>query len=272
MRTEYKAATVAALVLPVFLALVWAVAAHVPVGVDFHVVFYPAARAVIERTSPYSVQGFYNPPWLLPLLSPLGLLPEKLAWGVFVTGGLVCYLTAFARAGMDRLEIVLAMFSPLVLYGLWYGNIDFLVLLGAMLPVKYGIWLVSLKPQMGAVLLLLWARRGEWRVVLLAGTGVLAVMLFRPPPIGDMFWNTSVWPWGIPTGVALAVLAFLRNDERLALGAGPFLSPYVAVPSWVTVLPPLQGRRKLLIVFLVLSWAAVLGRNLLYKAAVGELG
>jgi len=239
-----------------------------PIGIDFGQVFYPAWRAALMGGDPYAIPHFYNPPWLL-LLYPLAALPMRWAWAVFLVANPVILAIAFRRMGLDWFGVLLISFSPLALYNAYYGNIDSIVLLGATLPPQYGIWLLLLKPQMGVWLVGLWAWRafkqdGIRGVVRLVAPVALAFVVtflagaYRLPDVAVMTWSADVWPFGLVAGLPLLYLAWRKNSDRIALAAAPFLSPYVAIHSWTTVLLLFAANKRRLIAAVMVSWGIVI--------------
>ncbi|GEM_PF-3423390 len=184
----------------------------VPVGVDFGNTFYAVGRAIWSGQSPYSVRSFLSPPWVLPLIAPLGILPLQWAWGIFTTIGLGAYLIAFVRMRLKPIVLALLMLSPFVWFNLYYGNIDWLILLGATLPPQWGIWLLVIKPQMSAVLIALWAYR-----------------LWRKRGAAEEIWlANSRWIAVIHVGC----MEYARFDAAGVVSFSPLLANYVGPLAW----------------------------------------
>ncbi len=225
---------------------------------------YPAGQAVLKLQDPYlAAPGFYSPPWMLLLITPLSLLPLQVGYILWTILGMAAYWLAFRRLGMDWLSSFLLLFSPLAVGNLIFGNFDWLILLGSTLPPVLGIWFLALKPQLGIVLAGLWSwlaiKRG-WRALLVFGLPIAVVTLasfvlgYHLPRADQMSWSADVWPWGIPIGGLLAYFASRRQDPLLALAAAPFLSPYVVWHSWIVALLPLHRRRWTLLIGIFASW------------------
>jgi hypothetical protein len=257
--------------LTVFLFLIIALASMwlIPVGWDFQTNFLAAGKAVLAGSSPYDLDGFFNPPWLLVFLGPLALFPDRLAWGIFFSFSILSYVWALRRMGARNLDIILFMASPFIFYSSLYGNIEFLILLGATFPPVLGVWFLTLKPQVTIALLFLWGIQSiqvGWRellknfapVSIVAGAS-LVLGLIRNPDLRQVPWNISAWPYGIASGILLTCLALKRSDEKLALAASPYFSPYVAVQSWMVALTPAL-RSTWLVLGVLLGWSLVLMR------------
>ena len=162
------------------------------------------------------------------------------------------------------------MLSPYVFYALWHGNVDSLVLMGATLSPAWGIWLLLLKPQLSIGLSLVWFYRSYqkgWKTPLYNFGPASAVYLgcwilgIHPTttPIHEP-WNIQAWPWGIFPGLVLVWLAIKNKNNKLAIAASPFTSPYVGLQTWVGTLLPATGKLYLLIFGTVLGWIFVLTR------------
>jgi hypothetical protein len=131
-----------------------AILIFLPYGIDWSMYFRPAARAMLSGESPYAVQGFYNPPWALVPLLPLALLPESLGRALLFLISFGSMFFIIRRLGARGLVGVTAFLVSLpVAFGLFNGNIDWLVMLGFLLPPRVGMLFVCLKPQVGAAVI-----------------------------------------------------------------------------------------------------------------------
>jgi hypothetical protein len=215
-------------------------------GIDWIDVFRPAARELLLLRNPYEVPGFYYPTWTLFILMPFAILPEPIGRTAFllVSGAAFGY-TAY-RLGAKPLVLGAFLLSPPVIHCLLNANIDWMVLLGFVLPPQIGLFLVLIKPQTGFVVALYWVveawRNGGpkevFRVVWPVTVGMLLSFLIfglwplRASGTVGFFWNASLWPMSIPVGLGLLVAAFRTRQKRYAMAASPCLSPYVLFHSW----------------------------------------
>lgn len=235
-----------------------AVAAHfLPVGVDWEAAFRPAAREVLALRSPYNIEGYLNPPWLLALLLPLALLPPSVGYGVLVVMSLAGFAYAAYRFGAKPLTLAVFLASPPVIHSLLNGNVDFVPVLGFVLPPQIGLFFVTVKPQMGWVVVVFWLvegwRQGGWREVArvfgpVTLAAALSFVLWGLWPLRferelQLWWNASLWPASIPVGVALAVAAIRTRRIEYAMGASPCLSPYVLLHGWAGALCAVTPRQ-----------------------------
>jgi hypothetical protein len=174
--------------------------------------------------------------------------------------------------GLGRISITVMMISPFVFYGIFKGNLDFLVLIGSALPVEFGIWLLLIKPQMSFPFVLFlgfhtWQDKGWKSFVLKFGPPFFVYALFlvagwmNTPDLTQMRWNTFAWPWGLPIGLLMVTLGFVKKDKWLTFAASPFLSPYLALHSWIVALLPYRTRRVFLGGFIVVIWMILLQKG-----------
>jgi hypothetical protein len=67
-------------------------------------------------------------------------------------------------------------------------------------------------------------------------------------------YNKSLWPVGIPIGIALLYKSIRDRNAIYAMGASPFLSPYVNATSYAVVLFPFVPNAFLFLIAVALSW------------------
>jgi len=227
--------------------LIAASALYLPRGVDWSFAFRPASLALLSGRSPYTVAAFLNPPWtLLPLL-PLAILPEAIGRGIMAVAGVLCFGFIGIRLGARPLTLVLFLLSPPVLHSTLNGNLDWLALLGVVMPPRVGLLFLATKPQIGIgviayQLLESWRAGGGRRlfadfwplaVLSLGSFALFGLWPLRFDEMVGLWWNASLWPASIPFGLAFLAAAYSRRRVRPALIASPLLSPYVLLHSWV---------------------------------------
>lgn len=236
--------------------------------------FYNAGRAVLELHNPYAVNGFFNPPWLLLLLTPLSALPSGLAHALLMLGAFVCIPLVARRLGASVLAATALALSIPALDGLHQVNIDGIVLLGLLVPPQWGLFLLLLKPQIGAAMVPFYLveswHRGGWKEIVptflpLALVSLISFAIFGnwlggTGNLRDAFWNNSLFPYSIPVGLALFVHSIEKRDWRFALPASPCLSPYVGLSSWSCALLPLLKNDRLMVAASVGTWLFMLAQ------------
>ena len=246
-----------AIALPI---VIWLGAERLPAGVDWTDTFYPAIRAVWQGQSPYElVPSFFMAPWaLLPML-PLAWLPEAVGRVIMLLAGLAIYAVVAHRLSHGHLwSVIVFLLSPLVLDGLYNGNVDYLPILGFILPPQIGLFFVVLKPHIGLGVALFWLVEawrdgGATRVLKVFGPVALAFGLsfvifgLWPLRFSQLLgvsgsWNSSLWPMSLPVGLALLAAAYRSRKIQPAMAAAPCLSPYLVMHSWVTGLVAILDR------------------------------
>jgi hypothetical protein len=217
-----------------------------PPGVDWEKAYFPAARELVFLHNPYNIPGYFNPPWtLLPFL-PLALLPNQVGRAIFFLMSLLGFGYAAHKLNARPLALGAFLASPPVMHCLLNANIDWMPLLGFVLPPRIGLFLLMVKPQVGIGVMLFWFveawRQGGvketfrifWPVTIVTLLSYL-IFGFYPLRFGqevDLWWNASLWPMSIPVGLGLLAAALRKREIRFAIGAGPCLSPYVLFHSW----------------------------------------
>jgi hypothetical protein len=247
-------------------------------------VFAESSRRVIRGQPLYGEKigrgYYYNPPWLAWALSPIALLP--LSWGRAVMAAitLVVPLTILRRwRAISPVKAILALLSPPILYVIFYGQVDALLLGGLLLPASWWPLVAVTKPQ--AVLGLAFGLPlGKWpraaAIVLLAGLVSLALcgnwvspLLSQPMPGQGALthnWWVGLWPSQVTLGLVLLTLGITNRDERLLAATSPFLMPYATTASllgpWLAALAFLKKDWQAALV-----WAAWWGASI-YRAVL----
>lgn len=232
---------------------------HDGLNLDWYTVYYPA----IQQADPFTVWGYFNPPWLAWLLSPLGLLTavdSHVLWIVLIM--LLTVRCVYALGG-DWFSAFLTVVSPGFLVTIMNGQVDVLVLFGLIA----GSWLLILiKPQVAGLAVLydvIARRRIDWLAVAVAAVVLTVFILFmaRPQSAG-LHTQVSItpWPWGIPFGLLIFGLALARRDKWLAALATFFVSPYLSGSSLLVYSAVGTSRygRLTAILLSVVFWAAAL--------------
>ncbi len=257
--------------------LVVLVTLYLPFGIDWHLTQRPAAIALLSGRSPYAVGiGYTNAPWaLLPML-PLALLPEPIGRAILFVMSLVALAYTAYRMGAKPLTLGAFILSPPVVNELFNGNVNWMVLLGFVMPPQIGLFLIAVKPQVGYIVAAFWLveawRQGRWRKVMYVfGPVSLALLVsfawfglwpshFREIANVSRTWNASLWPSSIPVGLVLLVAALRKREIRYAMAASPCLSPYVLLHAWSGALVALVASQVEMIAAVIGLWVLVILR------------
>ena len=238
------------IVLAAALAISFIAAPYLPPAIDWTTAFRPATLDLLAGRDPFENPLMIHAPWgLLPLI-PLALLPEAVGRVMLILCCLASYAYVAHKIGAKPIAAIFLLISPPVMHVLLNGNLDWLAALGFVLPPQFGLFFISVKPQMGIAVAPFWLiqawRQGGWKQVVVTFapfTIVLALSfsIYGLWPLGssrtaDYWWNASLWPMSIPVGLALFVTSIRKQKIEYAMAASPCLSPYVLLHSWVGVL------------------------------------
>lgn len=240
----------------------------IPYTVDFRT-FYDAAVRLLAGQDPYAREWYFHPIQVSVWFVPFACLPYEVAYRLHAGLAFGLYMIAMWRLLDRRWDLVwLHLLSPLGWLIVFYGNIEYLVLLGATMSPALGLWFVLTKPQMGfiAAAIMVWEdwRRHGWQHALLISVPLVPIVAlsiwlgFAQPRGTDQVWNVSTWPVGVVAGVPLALLALRRFDRKIGLLASVLISPYVTALSWSGAGPALMRNRRWTLVVVALSWLVFL--------------
>lgn len=260
----------AILALPLFWLLY-----NFPYDPNWATAFYPAGRAIWDRANPYHNTLFFNPPWVLPYLALLSVLPSALGRSIFVLISTSAFIFAAHRAGASKVGMAAFLLSFPVLVTVAQANLDGLVLLGLFVPAPIGLFLVMLKPQIGAGIALFWLweswRKGGMRLVVktfapfafvfAASFLIFGNWLATTTQLKASDWNLSLFPLSIPIGLALFTKALESRDIRWSLPTSLCLSPYVGMSSWSVPLFVLLKQDRALVAASFGTWLMLLAPN-----------
>lgn len=223
------------------LALSFLLAPIVPRAIDWTITFRPATLTLLSGLSPYGRVYYVHAPWTLIPLIPLAVLPEAVGRVLQLFCGLVSYAYVAHKLGGKPIAVAFLLASPLVMHVLLNGNMDWLAILGFILPPQIGLFFISIKPQIGIAVAPFWLvqawRTGGWKEVLKVFAPFTIVLLLSFVPFGfwpletlredivGVYFNASLWPLSIPVGLALFVAAIRKHRIEYAMAASPCLSP-----------------------------------------------
>lgn len=226
------------------------------------------SQVILNIQAPNKIDGFYNPPWIA-LLLVYGLLPLKISNVLNLLLNIGMLLWAINKVKGGWLGVLITFTSPLFFDMARVNPIDWIPLLGFLLPPIWGFPLMAIKPQtLGASMLIKWKHENFKikplvpLVLVILGSFVIWgnwLNIQKTVSIMDAPQNFSFWPLGIPVGLWLLFYAWKADDEVLAGAATYLLIPYVAPYSMVCLLALLSGKHKKVAIALYLGfiWFAV---------------
>ena len=252
--------------------LLWLLYVSLPHNLDWHDTYRPAALAVLRGQSPFTVEIYYAAPWAAWLLIPIAVLPTPIGQMMMFLVGVAAYTYIVLRLGAPPVSRLLFMSSAAVIGCLINGNIEWMALLGAVLPPQIGLIFLAIKPQVGlglAVywLVTIWRDQGFRRMVItFAPVTVLLLLSFLLYGLWPLrfsqtvAWssdNVTLFPYGIVLGIVILVQALRTADARAALASGPFFSPYVIHFTWACMLVYFLQKPKLLLLAVLALWVPI---------------
>lgn len=275
----YRHPVILGLLVIIFVSLVAVISSTRLSGIDWQDTYRPATLAMLQGRNPYALEvapeaPFFAAPWgLLPLV-PLALLPLEVGRAVLLLVSLISFAYTARRLGAGRIGVAAFTLSPPVMHCLLNANMEWMPLLGFILPPQIGLFLISVKPQTGFAVGIFWLfaawRKGGWREVVYTFAPVtiallLSFVLYGPWlfKVGGVLgiatnFNASLWPLSIPIGLTLIVTAIRKKEIRFAMPASPCLSPYVLFHSWSSALVALAGHKMELITAVIGLWIVVI--------------
>jgi len=250
---------------------------NLPVGIDWRDTYQPAALAVLHGQSPYVVEIYYAAPWAAWAMVPFAVLPYQLGRLITFLVGLGAFGYIAWRLGAKPLVMVLFLCSAAVVGCLNNGNIEWMPLLGIVLPPQIGLIFLAVKPQVGVGLgvywlITIWNEKG-WHEVTRVFAPVSVLLVISIALYGFWFlrfrqtlaWsvdNTSTGFYGAAVGAIFLIRAIRSKDERMALASGPLLSPYALQFTWSALLIYLLDKPLELLVVVIILWIPVILRVL----------
>jgi len=242
-----------------------------PLGLDWTGTFLPA----ISSDAPYDHPGFYSPPWVITLFTPLTWLPAPIAVWIIILGSIIAWILVMRKLGASLMVILMMLLTPQLWWGVLYANLYFMIPLGLLLPRPLGLIFVLAKPQAGIGIAIFWIidsfLQGGWKSLLKTVTPICVISLLYCIPYGvwplELFsavkvgWNLSVFPYLAGAGVILLIHAVRSRKPGLAIAAGPFISPYVGAQSLPVAALGLLPSELETGITLVALWAAWLMRG-----------
>lgn len=262
----------------ILIALVVIFQFSLPMAVDWHKIYKPTTTALLQGKSPFSIANYTNAPWTLIPFIPLVLLPENLGRGIIAVACLISILLVARKFGAKPIGMLALLLSPPSVMLIMDGNIDWLALLGFILPPQIGLLFIAIKPQIGLGVVVYWLfhsyRKGGIKEILRVFAPVTMAFAisfilygFWPLQFKDVLgWsgNASLWPVCIPVGLVLLYRSVKMRNINQAIAASPFLTPYLLLHSYVGLLISFCQETAELVIAVAGLWLVVLIRGLGY--------
>lgn len=239
-------------------------------AVDWKGCIRPDTLKLLSGHSPYAEGCGLNPPWAYLLLAPIAVLPPALGAAIVFVLTYFVYLFVLHRLGAKPWMLAAFLLCYFPFQNAMNGNIDWLVVLGFVLPPPAALFFLVIKPQIGAGLALFylveaWRKGGILRVVWDFGPVTVAFLLsfavfgLWPLQLARMpadAYNRSLWPYGLLFGVPLLVYALAKRQKLTAAASTPLLAPYINIHSFAVSLFAFLPNPPAFLLAIALSWLA----------------
>lgn len=228
---------------------------------DWDEIYVPATNLWARGGNPYDVTGFFSAPWMLPVFWMIQKVGGGFAYEIWLSLVFIAWAFVARRMGAHALETVLFLLSPSVLFGLHVANYESVSLAGMFIPGPVGLLLLAVKPNLNIGTMAFRAKsyRDVAFVLLCLAVSFLLYGLWplRGASLLNVFWNMSPFPYLVPAGIVLAILAYRKRDIRYAIPVGLCFSPYFAMYSLALVGVALLRNRLALGLFVAAQWLYV---------------
>ncbi len=228
----------------------WGLLTILPRASDWSETYRPASLNLVQGKSPYLIRSYVAPPWLLIPLIPLAVFPEPVGRISIFWLTIASYALIAHKYGAKVGSVIALLVSYPVVYGLIYGQVDWLAMLGILLTPWLGLGLLMGKPQVGiGVAIFLgydaWKIGGIRKLIFtflpLACLAAVCYLIFGSDLVAKSSFvlsptNASFWPRSLPIGLVILVASFRSRKKILSLAASPFLAPYLSVHSWASAI------------------------------------
>lgn len=254
-----------------FCGLVWFVFVSFPLMEHWDEIFRPAALNLVNGKNPYAIEKFMYPVWALIPIIPLAFLPSKIGSAIFSVLTLYGLVFVARRLGAKPLTAILFATLPQLLYTTVQVNLDWLVILGYILPPQIGLFFVLSKPQLGIGIAIfwfikIWREKGFWSMFRVFTPFLIAFLLsfifygpwFMKCEITFLAENRNLWPLGIAIGLVLLVAAIRSQKMGLSIPAAQFMFPYAQPYSWPLGILGLLPDKILALTAIIGFWLMVL--------------
>lgn len=244
----------------------------VPEGKDWANFYRPAIIMMFSGRSPYEIPFNYAP-WAMLPLAPLALLPTRVGSTILVIASPFIFGIITYKLGAKPLTILFFAFSSPVIHSAFNINVEWMPALGLLMPPQFGLFFVLIKPQVGIGVAIYWLfeawQKGRIKGVIriywpvtLAYLISFALYGFWPFTAAKMTFeyakhplaNASIFPFGVPFGIAILLYAIYKKLQTLSVSASPLLSPFVTMQSWSSLLLGLVNYPALSISACIVSW------------------
>lgn len=228
---------------------------------DWTVAFRPSALNWLDPY--YRLDVVFNPPWVFPLLYGFAIFPNRVG-GSLLMGVAIASFYWYLNDGIKTV-ILVGSAPAMVMVAL--GQLDFLLLIGLMLPPWLGLPFMVLKPQ--ATLLCIPKRLNQRSITSMAIVMLVSVMIW------GVWWvtvinqqpnpklNMSMLPYSLPLAGLILGYCYHRQSypDSLLCAASLCVAPYFMIQSLTLMLALILKKTDNWLICILIStasWAYVL--------------
>ncbi|QPC84604.1 hypothetical protein G4Y79_09570 [Phototrophicus methaneseepsis] len=214
-----------------------------PVGVDWLESFH--SPGITQFRDHYKITDYEGVGWALFFL-PHIFLPLELGNVINFILNITLPLLVIRKYRGSWLAIAMTFTSPMFFDLMRTNNVDWLALVGFLLPAGWGITFLLTKPQVASGAALVIWKRNNFHIKYLIPLVILAGLSFlvfgnwladlNSEAVRQSPWNFAPFPYMIPLGLYLLYEGWKADDEVIAAASTPFLMPYVAPYSFAGLL------------------------------------
>jgi hypothetical protein len=199
--------------------------------------------------NPYVLPSFVSPPYISIFLLPLTALPPLLAILIQLCLTTVVLALLVYKHGGNWRTLLLVVSCYIMFHVTIELNVDWLVMIGLLVPPAWSAPFLATKPQLAYGVVLSYSRRDFVRFVIVGLILlIVSLLIWNQWPlqmleatrrvISTAQWNTALigllTPFvAIPVGLLLAWRGFRRRDPVLCTLAGFFFVPYTGFYSHI---------------------------------------
>lgn len=232
-------------------------------------------RGLSYIDSPYTIPGFVNPPWTLIILAPLNVIGFDIAILLQIIMYFVLLALLLRKFGGGVLAAIVVFTSPLAPDAVINLNIDWIVIVGLLIPQAWSAPLLLAKPQNALGYIMSFKRQiFAWWIIGALITTLISLLVWgwwvpdwlTQLEVSPVTWTINLAPRALMgdtpaqiAGFLLAIYAFRRRDPVLGIFSGLFFVPYIASYSMLMPFALLATRSRIAAVTgSVSTWAVVL--------------
>ena len=232
---------------------------------DWLAYYRPAVLELLSGNNPHLIEGYFTPTLTLFPLIPFVLLGDIGTWLMFFTS-LLSIAFVLWRYHASPIAIGAFMLSMLTVHSIALGNVEWLVMLGLIAPAPLAILLLTIKPQMSciAILLICLNQYKSGGIVKLSQSLVPVILAtlvsFCLYGFYPASWsiaspnNATLIPAILPLALAVSIKAFRDNDLLLAFGVSPCFAPRISPQAWMGALVPFSRNQWEMLAASVGTW------------------